>query len=71
MKITKVGWYRTRGGELAKVSRILKARVLSPCRGFLFSLDAFCCWKYNGRVPGVEIASYDLVEYLGHKKPAK
>lgn len=71
MKVEKVGWYRTRGGELAKVKCILKYSLNEYDRfGYVADSKISMKWSvYGSTGTGLFLISDDLVEYLGYKKP--
>lgn len=73
MKVEKVGWYRTRGGDLAKVDAIVwRDDFDSRVKGCITKADFVyhqIDWGDDGRFLFSKKTKLDLVEYLGYKKP--
>lgn len=72
MIIDKLGWYKTRGGEMAYVGFIFPGNVDTNYPAVGYSENISRTWDLHGFAfdEGATLPE-DLVEYLGAKKPKK
>jgi hypothetical protein len=63
MQITELGWYLTRGGQLARVTCVDREQELYPVVGY--TLDGAFSWTRMGKLyDDWESHGRDLIEYL-------